>query len=54
MIDLPTLQKEIYQNKIDKGFNTEDVPLEFCYLSGEVTEAFDAFKKRTPCRRRTR
>jgi NTP pyrophosphatase (non-canonical NTP hydrolase) len=28
-----------------KGFNTTDVPLEFCLLQGEVAEAFDAWRK---------
>ena len=29
-MDLKKLQKEIYQNKVDKGFNTTDVNKEFC------------------------
>lgn len=33
---LKKLQKEIYQNKVDKGFNTTDVNKEFCLLYGEV------------------
>ena len=32
-------------NKIAKGFNTTDVPLEFCLLQGEIAEAFDAWRK---------
>lgn len=39
------IQKRIYQNKINKGFNTTDIPEEFCLLYGEVGEAFDAFRK---------
>ena len=39
------MQKTILQNKIDKGFNTTDINLEFCLLYGEVAEAFDAFRK---------
>ena len=35
-MDLKKLQKEIYQNKVDKGFNTTDVNKEFCLLYGEV------------------
>lgn len=46
MIDLKEKQKEIFQNKINKGFNTTDVNKEFCYLYGEVAEAFDAFRKK--------
>ena len=30
MVDLKKLQKEIYQNKVDKGFNVTDVNKEFC------------------------
>lgn len=33
------------ENKLAKGFNTADVPLEFCLLNGEVAEAFDACVK---------
>ena len=44
-MDLKKLQKEIYQNKVDKGFNTTDVNKEFCLLYGEVGEAYDAFRK---------
>lgn len=40
------LQKEIYQNKVDHGFNITDVPLEFCLLYEEVGEAFEAWKKK--------
>lgn len=46
MIDLKEKQKEVFQNKINKGFNTTDVNKEFCYLYGEVAEAFDAFRKK--------
>ena len=31
--------------KVAKGFNTTDVPLEFCLLHGEMAEAFDAWRK---------
>lgn len=44
-MDLRKLQKEIYQNKVDKGFNTTDVNKEFCLLYGEVGEAYDAYRK---------
>lgn len=45
-MDMPRLQKEIYQNKVDKGFNLTDIPLEFCSLYGEVTEAYNAWRKK--------
>ena len=40
------LQKAVYQNKVDHGFNITDVPLEFCLLYEEVGEAFEAWKKK--------
>ena len=45
-MDLNEMQKRIYQNKLDKGFNTTDINLEFCLLNGEVAEAFEAFIKK--------
>ena len=44
-MDLSEMQKKVYQNKLDKGFNVTDVPKEFCYLYGEVAEAYDAYLK---------
>ena len=43
---LKSLQTTIYQNKINKGFNVSDIPLEFTYLYGEVWEAFEAWRKK--------
>jgi len=43
MIDLAEVQKKIYLNKIAKGFNVTDVYKEFCYIQGELSEAFDAY-----------
>ncbi|MBI5567962.1 MAG: hypothetical protein HY870_23900 [Chloroflexi bacterium] len=48
MVELTDLQKEIYDNKVAKGFNVTDVNLEFCYLYGELAEAFDAYRKKLP------
>ena len=45
-MDLKKTQKDIWQNKINKGFNTTDVNKEFCLLYGEVAEAYDAWKKK--------
>ena len=44
-MDLEQMQKRVYQNKLNKGFNVTDVPKEFCYLYGEVAEAYDAYLK---------
>lgn len=38
-------QKRAWKNKLVKGFNTTDVPLEFCLLNSEVAEAFDAWRR---------
>jgi MazG nucleotide pyrophosphohydrolase domain len=44
-VDIRSGQKLTWENKLAKGFNTTDVPLEFCLLQGEVAEAFDAWRK---------
>ena len=44
MIDLSQLQKEVYDNKVTKGFNTTDVAVEFCLMNTEVAEAFKAYR----------
>ena len=46
IVDLNKLQKEIYQNKVDKGFNVTDVNKEFCLTYGEIAEAYDAWRKK--------
>ena len=45
-MNMKEIQKKILENKINKGFNTTDINLEFCLLYGEVAEAFDAYKKK--------
>lgn len=49
MVDLDKLQKEVYQNKIDKGFdirdNKENIYKQFNFIQGEVAEAFEAYHK---------
>jgi NTP pyrophosphatase (non-canonical NTP hydrolase) len=44
-MDLREMQKAIYQNKLNKGFNVTDVNKEFCLLYGEVAEAYDSWRK---------
>jgi NTP pyrophosphatase (non-canonical NTP hydrolase) len=46
MIDLKKIQKEIYDNKKAKGFNTKDINFEFALAYGELAEAFDAYRKK--------
>ena len=45
-MELSKIQKEIWQNKINKEFNTTDVNKEFCLLYGEVSEAYEAWRKK--------
>jgi NTP pyrophosphatase (non-canonical NTP hydrolase) len=44
-MDIRSVQKLAWENKVAKGFNTTDVPLEFCLLQGEVAEAFEAWRE---------
>ncbi len=44
-MDIRSAQKRAWQNKVAKGFNTTDIPLEFCLLQGEMAEAFDAWRR---------
>ena len=46
MLDLKKIQKEIYQNKVDKGFNVTDINKEFCLTYGEIAEAYEAWRKK--------
>ncbi|OGI71373.1 hypothetical protein A3B84_00745 [Candidatus Nomurabacteria bacterium RIFCSPHIGHO2_02_FULL_35_13] len=45
MVDLKKLQKEVMRNKLEKGFNTTDVALEFCRAHEELSEAFSKHNK---------
>ena len=45
-MELREMQKEVYENKLKHHFNVSDVPLEFCLLEGEVSEAFEAWIKK--------
>lgn len=44
-MDIRSGQRLAWGNKLAKGFNTSDIPLEFCLLQGEMAEAFDAWRK---------
>ncbi len=52
MVDLDKLQKEVYQNKLNKGFdvrdNRENMYKQFGFIQGEVAEAFEAYHKGMP------
>ncbi|WP_326593336.1 hypothetical protein [Streptomyces sp. NBC_01294] len=47
-MEIREAQKLAWANKLEKGFNTTDVPLEFGLLTAEVGEAFTAWRKRLP------
>jgi NTP pyrophosphatase (non-canonical NTP hydrolase) len=47
-LDIRTAQRLAWENKLDKGFNTKDVTLEFGLLTAEVGEAFTAWRRRLP------
>ena len=42
------LSWQAWDNKLAKGFNVDDVALEFGLLTAEVSEAFTAWRKRLP------
>lgn len=44
-VDLKELQKEVMRNKLEKGFNTTDVAMEFCRAHEELSEAYSKFSK---------
>ena len=41
-MQIRSAQKLTWANKVAKGFNTTDVPLEFCLLQGEITAVYHA------------
>jgi NTP pyrophosphatase (non-canonical NTP hydrolase) len=43
-MEIALAQELAWKNKLAKGFNTSEVPLEFCLLQGEIAEAFDAWR----------
>lgn len=46
MVDLKKLQEEVYQNKVNHGFNVTDLNFEFCLAYGEMAEAYEAYRKK--------
>ena len=42
MVDLSELQKQVYQNKLDKNFNVTDISKEFALTYGELAEAMES------------
>ncbi len=48
MINLQKVQKQIYQNKLNKKFNVTDIAMEFCLTHEELSEAYRAYYKKLP------
>ena len=48
MVNLKKLQKEVMRNKLEKGFNTTDIALEFCRAYEELSEAFSKHNRNQP------
>ena len=46
MIDFSQLQKDVYQNKVNHGFNVTDLNMEFCLAYGELGEEYMAWLKK--------
>lgn len=44
-MQLREIQKLAWENKVAKGFNTTDLPLEFALAHAELSEAFEASRK---------
>ncbi len=47
-MDISAVQRQAWDNKLAKGFNVDDVALEFGLLTAEVSEAFTAWRMRLP------
>jgi NTP pyrophosphatase (non-canonical NTP hydrolase) len=47
-VEIGAVQQRAWDNKLAKGFNVNDVALEFGLLTAEVSEAFTAWRKRLP------
>lgn len=47
-MEINQAQSLAWDNKLEKGFNTTDVALEFGLLTAEVGEAFTAWRKHLP------
>ena len=42
------LQKRIYRNKVNKGWNVTNVEKEICLLHGELAELYEAYRRHLP------
>lgn len=47
-MEIRDAQQRVWDNKVDKGFNTTNVAFEFGLLAAEIGEAFTAWRKHLP------
>ncbi|MCI8330562.1 MAG: hypothetical protein HFE04_00500 [Bacilli bacterium] len=45
-MNIKEMQKLAYDNKVKKGFNIDNIEMEFCYLYGEIAEAYEAYLRK--------
>ena len=45
-MNIKEIQKLAYDNKVKKGFNIDNIEMEFCYLYGEIAEAYEAYLRK--------
>ena len=41
-----SVQRRVFENKKNQGFNITDISMEFCLTYGELSEAYDAWTKK--------
>lgn len=47
-MNLKAVQQEIYQNKVEKHWNTSSIETELCLMQGEIAEFYEAYRKHLP------
>ena len=47
MVELKKLQRQVLENKVAHGFNTSSVDEEVCHIMSELSEAWEAYRKKT-------
>ncbi len=48
MNNIKELQKQVHDNKVKKNFNVTNIENEFLLLYGEVSESYEAYRKKLP------
>lgn len=47
-MNVKEVQKQIYQNKVEKHWNTSSIETELCLMQGEIAEFYEAYRKHLP------